>query len=147
MSELKKHEIVAEPLNLLEVLRAVGKRPMVYFGLTTRKRCIVWHLESFVVGWQTGRAGTGVYLEGDDILDVFFFWLCLRFDFPDGYGTMSWADILSQQCKGDDEAAFRMFFEVLEKYIQERAEIGPAALEANFRELSKNARRKKTKGG
>jgi hypothetical protein len=119
----------AGPLNLLELLRAIGKKPGMYIG-----NChSIWHLKTFIVGFQSGSIGRGPYQEGDLILDSFTFWVCTRFGIPDG--AMDWSGHIWRHCGEDDEAAFRMFFELFEEYIKEREQVGPEAIKARFLEM------------
>jgi hypothetical protein len=118
------------PVNLLELLRAMKKRPMMYLGYRPQNRVSIWDLKTFIDGFQSGRIGTGADQEGDDILDVFTFWVCLRKRVSDG--SMDWSGHLWRQCGDDDGAAFRMFFELFEEYVKDRAEIGPENIKARF---------------
>jgi hypothetical protein len=124
-----------KPLRLLEVLRAIGKKPAMYIGDFPRDRMSIWHLMSFVVGFQSGSAGRGKYHDDDVVLDAFTFWICTRFGVPDG--TMNWAGHIWKHCDEDDEAAFRKFFELFEEYLEERAKVGPEAIEARFMNMLK----------
>lgn len=125
--------VATRPLGLLELLLAIKKRPMMYIGDRAKNRCSIWHLKSFIVGFQSGRIGTGVHQEGDDVLDAFTFWICLRFHVPDG--PLDWSGLLWKQCGKDDEAAFRMFFDLLDEYLKDRAELGHQVIKARFIEL------------
>jgi hypothetical protein len=118
------------PISLLEVLRAIGKKPAMYIGDFPRNRFSIWHLKSFIVGFQSGSIGRGKYQEDDVILDVFTFWFCTRIKVPDG--PSDWSGHLWQHCKKDDEAAFRLFFELFEEYLEERAKVGPEVIKARF---------------
>src|SRR4051812_25598898 len=102
-------------MRLLEILRAIGKRPTMYIGDPTQNRCSIWHLHSFLVGFQSGRDGCK---DGDEILDEFLFWVCTRYRVPDG--AMDWAGHLWSQSGKDGEAAFRLFFDLLEEYLRDR---------------------------
>ncbi|SRR5260221_9585363 len=117
-------------MRLLEILRAIGKRPTMYLVDPTRNRCSIWHLQSFLVGFQSGRRERK---EGDDILDEFLFWVCTRYRVADG--AMNWAGHLWVQCGKDEEAAFHLFFELLEEYLIDREQLGPDVLKARFMQM------------
>lgn len=121
------------PLNLLELLRAIQKRPAMYIGDQSRNRYSIWHLTSFITGFQSGSIGRGPYQEGDSVLDAFTFWVCTRFGIPDG--AMDWAGHIWRQCGEDDEAAFRKFFELLEEYIKDRERLGPEEIKSRFMQM------------
>jgi hypothetical protein len=108
----------ARPLNLLELLRAIRKRPGMYLGDLAGKHFSIWHLTSFIIGFQSGSRGRGLPEEGDLILDAFTSWVCTRFQVPDS--GMSWTGHIWHQCGKDDEAAFHKFFELLDEYLKER---------------------------
>jgi hypothetical protein len=122
-------------MKLLELLRAIGKKPGMYIG--GPRRPSIWHLDSFIVGYQSG-ALRQPGLEGDDVLDAFLFWVCTRFNVPDG--PMNWAGHIWRHCGEDDEAAFKMFFELLEEYVKDREQLGPEAIKARFIEMLQKRR-------
>jgi hypothetical protein len=98
---------------------------------------------SFIVGFQCGNIGRGEYLEDDLILDSFTFWVCTRFGVPDG--SMNWAGHLWRHCGDDDEAAFRLFFELFEEYLEERARVGPNVIKDRFMKMLDEIRAKESK--
>jgi hypothetical protein len=112
---------------LLELLRAIGKRPGLYIGDFARNRYSIWHLRAFLVGYQSGRQALA---EGDEILDSLTFWVCTRYGVPDG--PLDWSGHFLRQCGEDDEAAFRLFFELLEEYVRDREQLGPEGIKAGF---------------
>jgi hypothetical protein len=117
-------------MSLLEILRAIGKRPMMYIGDPIRNRCSVWHLQSFVVGFQSGRFG---HVDDDDlILNGFDFWICTRYRIN---LSANWPGLLWLQSGKDDEAAFRLFFELLDDYLRDRELLGPDVLKARFMQM------------
>lgn len=122
-----------KPLNLLELLRAIGKKPAMYIGDFPRHRFSIWHLTSFIVGFQSGSIGRGPYQEGDMVLDAFTFWVCTRFGVADG--SMNWAGHIWRHCGEDDEAAFRVFFDLLEEYVRDREQLGPEEIKARFQQM------------
>jgi hypothetical protein len=126
-------EKAVNPLNLLELLRAIGKRPGMYLVDPSRKHVSIWHLQNFIVGFQSGSMGRGPYQEGDLALDAFTFWVCTRFDVPDG--AMNWAGHIWRHCGEDSEVAFHKFFELLEEYIKEREQHGPEAIKNRFMQM------------
>jgi hypothetical protein len=71
--------------------------------------------------------------KGGDILDAFTFWVCTRFSVPDG--SMDWAGHIWRHCGEDDEAAFRLFFELLEEYVSDRELHGADAIKNRFMEM------------
>jgi hypothetical protein len=72
-------------------------------------------------------------VEGDDVLDALTFWVCKRYGVPDG--PMDWAGHLWRQSGEDDEAAFRLFFELLEDYVRDREQLGPEVIKARFLQM------------
>lgn len=104
-----------------------------YIGDLPRNRYSIWHLKSFIVGFQSGSIGRGPYQEGDLILDAFTFWICTRLGVSDG--AMDWAGHIWRQCREDDEVAFRKFFELLDEYVKDREELGPEAIQNRFMQM------------
>jgi len=119
-------------MTLLELLRAVGKRPAFYIGDPPRNRFSIWHLHSFLSGYQCGGRHHPV-LEGDDILDGLTFCVCTRYRVPDG--SMNWAGHLWRQSGENDEAAFRLFFELLEEYVKDWELLGTETIKVRFMEM------------
>jgi hypothetical protein len=119
-------------MSLLELLRAVGKRPGLYIGGLSPNSFSIWHLWSFLSGYQCGGRHHPV-LDGDDILDGLTFWVCTRFGVPDG--SMNWACHLWRQSGENDEAAFRLFFELLEEYVKDRELLGTETIKVRFMEM------------
>lgn len=124
-------------MSLLELLRAIGKRPAMFLAAPGRRPFSIWHLKSFLVGYECGRLD-GQARDGDDILDSLTFWVCTRYNVPDG--AMSWAGHLWRQSGEDDEAAFRLFFELLEDYVRERQQLGADTLKSRFMEMLEHHR-------
>src|SRR5256885_1985910 len=62
-------------ISLLELIRAVGKKPGFYIAGLPSGSVSILHLRSFLVGHQCGR---GQPAEGDDILDSMTYWVCTR---------------------------------------------------------------------
>ena len=116
-------------MTLLELLRAIGKRPSFYLGDPARNRFSIWHLQSFLSGYQCGSRHDAVR-KGDDGLDVLTFWVCTRFGVPDG--SMTWSGHLWRQSGEDDEVAFRLFFELFEEYVRDREQLGADDIKARF---------------
>jgi hypothetical protein len=135
--------IEARPIGLLEVLRAIGKKPAMYIGDSPRNRMSIWHLTSFIVGFQSGSIGRGKYHDDDGVLDAFTFWVCTRFGVPDG--ASDWAGHIWRHCGEDDEAAFRMFFELLEEYLKERKKVGSKVIKARFIKMLNRISARKSK--
>jgi hypothetical protein len=108
-----------------------------YIGDFPKNRCSIWHLRSFIVGYQSGSIGGGSHQE-NNILDAFIFWVCTRFDVPDG--ALDWSGHIWRHCSEDDEAAFRLFFELLEAYVKDRELLGPEAIKARFMEMLERKR-------
>jgi hypothetical protein len=108
-----------------------------YIGPPGHHRSI-WHLKSFIVGFQSGSIGRGPYQEGDMVLDAFTFWVCTRFGVPDG--PMDWSGHIWRHCDEDDEAAFQMFFELLEEYVKNRARTGPEQIKNRFLKMLEKLR-------
>ena len=117
-------------MSLLELVRAVGKKPGFYIGDFPRSSVSIWHLRAFLVGHQCGRSQRA---EGDDILDEMTFWVCTHYGVPDG--SMDWAGHLWRQCGKDDVAAFRLFFELLEEYVRDREQFGADGIKTRFMEM------------
>jgi hypothetical protein len=118
-------------MKLLDLLRQVGKKPGFYIGDFPRRRVTIWNLRAFLVGYQCGTRQPG--LEGDDVLDAFTFWVCTRFGVPDG--SMDWSGHIWRHCGEDDEAAFRLFFELLEEYLRDLELHGADTIKNRFMEM------------
>ena len=82
--------------------------------------------------WLTGRlqCGRGAPAEGEDILDSMTYWVCTRYGVP--YSSMDWSGILWRQCDEDDEAAFCLFFELLEDYVRDREQLGAEGIKSRY---------------
>lgn len=119
----------AKPINLLELLRWIREKPGMYLG----NKGTISHMRSLIVGFQAGSHGRGKYQEGDGVLDAFTSWVCMRFRVPDS--GMAWDGQIRRYCDEDDEAAFGMFFELLEEYLKERARIGPDEIQRQYVEF------------
>jgi hypothetical protein len=133
----KQPEKSSEPPDLLTLLRAIKKRPGMYIPVPGGP-ITIWHIKSFVVGFQVGSFGKGEHQEGDLILDAFTFWVCTYFEI--NMGPMDWSGHIWRQCGEDPEVAFHKFFELLEEYIKKREEIGPEAIKAQFMEMTDRIR-------
>jgi hypothetical protein len=72
-------------------------------------------------------------MEGDDVLDSLTFWVCTRFGVPGG--PMDWAGCLWRQSGENDEAAFRLFFELLDEYVRDREQLGPEIIKTRFLQM------------
>jgi hypothetical protein len=127
--------ILMEPASLLEMLRAIEKRPALYIGDHDQHRFTIWHLHSFYVGFQTGRHGAG---EPDMTLDALTFWVCLRY--KETMGAADWSTLLLRQSNNDAEAAFRLFFELFEQYIADRERLGYEGLKASYLAMAETLR-------
>src|SRR5258706_16457971 len=114
---------------LIELLRAIGKRPAFYLGDGQRNCFSIWQLRSFLVGFQCGSRRHPA-LDGDDILDSLMFWVCMRYRVPDG--PMDWAGHIWRQSGENDEDAFRLFFELFEEYISDREQLGSEGIKTRF---------------
>jgi hypothetical protein len=114
-------------MSLLDVLNAIEKHPMFFLGDPIRNSCSIWHLQSFLAGFQSGREERA---DGDEILDEFLFWVCTRYRVPEG--SMNWAAHIWSQASKDDEAAFRLFFELLREYLADREQLGPEVIKLRF---------------
>jgi hypothetical protein len=117
-------------LSLLELIRAVGKKPGFYIGGLPSGSVSISHLRSFLVGYECGRVQPA---EGDDILDSMTYWVCTRYGVP--YSSMDWSGILRRQCGEDDEAAFLLFFELFEEYVRDRERLGAEGIKTRFMEM------------
>ena len=117
-------------MSLLELIRAIGKKPGFYISGSLSGSVSILHLRSFLVGHQCGR---GQPAEGDDILDGMTYWVCARYGVP--CSSMDWSGILWRQCGRDDQAAFRLFFELLEEYVRDRDQLGTDGIRTRFMEM------------
>jgi hypothetical protein len=115
--------------SLLEILREMGKRPLIYIG-EPPNHCSIWHLHSFIVGFQLGRYDN--FGDDDLILGEFDFWICTRYRI---HHSANWAGLLWLQSRNDAEAAFRLFFELLNDYLKDREQLGPAVLKSRFMQV------------
>ena len=114
------------PINLVELLREIRKKPRIYLG----NNPTISQIRSLIVGFQSGSFGRGKSQEGDGVLDAFTSWVCMRFGVPDS--GMAWDGQIRRHCEQDDEAAFGMFFELLEEYLKERERIGPDEIQRQY---------------
>lgn len=119
-------------MKLLDLLRHVGKKPGFYISGFPSGSVSILHLRSFLVGYQCGR---GQPAEGDDILDAMTYWVCARYGVP--YSSADWSGILWQQCGKDDEAAFGLFFVLLEEYVRDRERLGAEGIKSRYMEIIK----------
>lgn len=127
-----------KPLNLLELLRAIRKRPAMYLSQQPQNGYSIWQLTTFITGFQSGSIGRKPHQEGDLILDAFTFWVCARFGVAGG--AMGWAGHIWRHCGEDNEAAFHRFFELLEEYVKERERLGSEAIKNRFMQMMNKIR-------
>ena len=123
--------VVASGMALLELLRNVGEKPGFYIG-GPHKGYSIWHLDTLITGYQHGRLGQPTVV-GDDILDSMTIWVCTRYRIQSG--SMSWASLLWQKCGEDDEAAFKLFFDLLEDYVSDRQNLGAEGIEKRYMQM------------
>jgi hypothetical protein len=110
-----------------DFLRILGKKPGFYLspGPSGSSKSIS-HLRTFLNGIQVGQ-----HLKHDpSVLDAFTFWICIRYQITmgasDGFGH------ILERVGGDDAAAFDLFFELFEEYLQERQRIGYEEMKARY---------------
>ena len=115
---------------LLDLIRAVGKRPGFYIVDPTRNGISIWHLDAFLSGYQCGRQPPA---EGDDILDALTFWVCIRYGLS--AGSMNWCGHLWRRCGEDEEAAFRLFFELFDEYLGDWEQLGYEGIKSRYMQI------------
>ena len=114
-------------MKFVELLRVIGQKPAFYLSPEPRaSSCSIWHLRSFLVGFQCGRIST----DDDSVLDTFTFWVCAHYGVPDG--AMDWCGHIWHQAGKNEEAAFRLFFELFELYLKDREANGSESIKARF---------------
>jgi len=126
----------ARPLNLLELLRAVGKKAGMYIGPPGHHRSI-WHLKSFIVGFQSGSIGRGPYQEGT------WSWTHSHFGFARVLALPMASGLVRtylRHCDEDEETAFQMFFELLEEYVKDRERTGQEQIKNRFLKMLEKLR-------
>jgi hypothetical protein len=113
--------------DFLNTLRHIGKKPGFY--LTPKNdgnSKSISHLRTFIVGVQVGQ-----HLKHDtSVLDGFTEWVCHRYSVP--MGARDWSGHILERVSGDEVAAFQLFFEHFEEYLQERDRIGADAIRERY---------------
>ncbi|MDB6058875.1 MAG: hypothetical protein JWO95_2719 [Verrucomicrobiales bacterium] len=52
-------------------------------------------------------------------------------------GSSDWSTILVRQSDGDDEAAFKLLFELFEQYVADRERLGYEAIKSSYLKMEK----------
>jgi hypothetical protein len=113
-----------------ERLRFLGKKPGFYLSPEpSASPFSIWHLRSFLTGFQCGQQ----WQTDSTILDAFDWWVCTHYNISDG--AMDWCGHIWHQAGKNDEAAFRLFFELFELYVKDRKEIGADGIKTRFDDM------------
>ena len=118
--------------NFTDFLRIVGKKPGFYLTGDEHGYCrSISQLRTFIVGIQVGQ-----HLRYDaTALDGFTEWVCHRYRVS--VGGRDWSGHILEQAGGDEVAAFQLFFEHFEEFLQERERIGTEAIKDRYVALMK----------
>ncbi|HUA64675.1 MAG TPA: hypothetical protein VME24_02435 [Alphaproteobacteria bacterium] len=122
--------------DFLNILRHVGKKPAFYLTPKSDGNSkSISHLRTFIVGIQVGQ-----HLKHDtSVLEGFTEWVCHRYGVP--MGARDWSGHILERAGGDEAAAFQLFFEHFEEFLQEREQIGYEAIRQRYLASEHNPRR------
>lgn len=103
-----------EPLgeSVFDFLSSVRRRPGLYFGETSLSR-----LHAYLLGYEAGVAKCGKSFAGAVQFHSFHDWVAAEFGFSSS--TSGWCKMIQSKAESD-EKAFHLFFELLDRFCQEK---------------------------
>jgi hypothetical protein len=93
---------------IFEFLESLRERPALFFG----KRSLI-RLHAYLLRYQAGVTKANLALGGEEHFAAFHDWVAKALGFSSS--TAGWSNMILEK-SGSDEAAFKMFFELLDRF-------------------------------